>query len=583
MRVIVIGAGLGGLTLAHGLRRAGIDVVVYERDGARGRPQGVSLHVDDRGASALRACLPPEHVAMAEATMGGPRDQTLTLSEVDGEFAVVGTQPSDGIAGRARPGRQAHRPLLRAVLLTGLEDVVRFGAEFTRFEQRADGRVLAWFAGGDTDTADVLVGADGIGSAVRRRYLPHVRVVDTGKRMLMGATPLRAVTGLPDLIGDSPASARVRGTMMALGVLRFTESPVTARRRWLPALHPSAVAEVENYVMWALPSTRERLGSAMVWRHAKELTADLPSTLRLVVNEAWPDITAALRIGMIPPMPAWPGDGHRRRDTFGARLRRQPGDAGCASPVRGADRGTSRPARPARRDRLLREHDAPRQFHHTRRGESMSLLTQKSLSLFTAMGGWRTVAEGVASRALFLVAYLLSDQVLTSALVAVSGVFVFAVVRMCTDRKFWQPAISLAVVGLSALLAGSTGHAVNFYLTAVLIQAAGTVVFLASMLARWPVIGLVMGTLRGERLTWQRDRRQRRRYQICTAIFLVKFGIATAVLVPLYLAGQVTALGIAATLLGGAPAAGICLYLCWRILRTRPIPVRQTTSSNSTP
>lgn len=39
MRVIVVGAGLGGLTLAQGMRREGIDVVVFARDGARGRPQ----------------------------------------------------------------------------------------------------------------------------------------------------------------------------------------------------------------------------------------------------------------------------------------------------------------------------------------------------------------------------------------------------------------------------------------------------------------------------------------------------------------------------------------------------------------
>ncbi|MEV6908779.1 NAD(P)/FAD-dependent oxidoreductase [Amycolatopsis sp. NPDC051071] len=307
MRVIVVGAGLGGLTLAHGLRRAGIDVVVYERDGALGRPQGVSLHMDDRGLSALRACLPPAHAAMAEATMGGQREQTLTLSEVDGSLTVVSAQPSDGMAGRARQGRQVHRPLLRAVLLTGLENVVHFGAEVTRFEQRADGTVRVWFADGAMDTADVVVGADGIGSVIRRQYLPQARVADTGGRVLMGATPLRAVagTGLPELIGDSPASAAVRGTMMALGLLRFTEPPAAARQRWLPSLRHSAVAEVEDYVMWALPVTRERLGSAAVWRRAKELAADLPSALRMVVAEAWPDVTVALRIGMIPPVPAW--------------------------------------------------------------------------------------------------------------------------------------------------------------------------------------------------------------------------------------------------------------------------------------
>jgi hypothetical protein len=203
---------------------------------------------------------------------------------------------------------------------------------------------------------------------------------------------------------------------------------------------------------------------------------------------------------------------------------------------------------------------------------SLGMLTQKSLSLFSAVGGWRTVAESVASRALFLVAYLLTGQVPASALIAVGGVFVFAVVRLCTAGKTWQPAVGLIVVGVSALLAGGTGNAADFYLTSVLWQVVGGVLFLVSILVRWPVIGLVLGTVRGERVDWRRDRRERRRYYVCTAVFLAKFAIAAAVLVPLYLAEAVVPLGIAATLLGGAPALGVCVYLCWRILRTAPQP-----------
>ncbi|MDT7799419.1 MAG: 5-methylphenazine-carboxylate 1-monooxygenase [Actinomycetota bacterium] len=345
MRVVVVGAGLGGLALAHGLRREGIDVAVYERDAAAGRPQGVSLHVDERGAAALRACLPPSHVAMVEATAGGPREQTLELSEVDGELAVTGARVSDGLLGRARPGRQVHRPLLKAVLLTDLDDVVRFGAEFTRFEHRADGTVRVWFADGRTDTADVLVGADGIGSAVRRRYRPDVRVVDSGRRMLMGATPLRAVlaTGLPGLIGDSPAAAQVRGTTMAVGVLRFTEPPAVARQRWLPALRHSAVAGLEDYVMWALPVSQEQLGSGP--HRAGELAADLPEALRLLVAEAWPDVTVALRIGRIPPPPPWPatpvtliGDAIHLAPGFGGNLAMRDAHRLCAA-LAGAHHG----------------------------------------------------------------------------------------------------------------------------------------------------------------------------------------------------------------------------------------------------
>ncbi|WP_033289013.1 FAD-dependent oxidoreductase [Amycolatopsis jejuensis] len=310
MKVIIAGAGLGGLTLAQGLRKAGIDVTVYERDGPHGRRQGISLHVDDRGRTALRACLPPGHAAMAEATMGGPREQAQVMSEVDGRLAVTGAGP------RARPGRQAHRPLLREILLTGLDDVVHFDKELTQFENR-EGGVRVHFADGTTDYADVLVGADGVGSAVRRQRLPDVHVIDTGKRMLMGAAPLSAVesTGLPELIGHNATSVQVRGKTMALGLLRFTESPAAARERWLPAC---AMTDVEDYLMWAIPTTQDRLGEA---------AAGLPPVLQTVVDSAWPDTTVALRIGIIPPMPAWPptpvtllGDAIHLAPGFGGNL-----------------------------------------------------------------------------------------------------------------------------------------------------------------------------------------------------------------------------------------------------------------------
>lgn len=213
---------------------------------------------------------------------------------------------------------------------------------------------------------------------------------------------------------------------------------------------------------------------------------------------------------------------------------------------------------------------------------TFSALTARSLSLFTAVGGWRTVAETVASRAVFLIAYLLTGRVLTSVLVAVGAVAVLAVVRAWTERRYWSALIGLAAVGLSALLAGSTGNAADFYLTAVIAQPVEGAVHLTSMLARRPLVGVAVETVRGkpgERHRWHRDRARRQlyqRYQRCTAVFVAKCALATAVLVPLYLADQVLPLGIAAILLGGAPGGGVCVYLCWRILRRPAAPTPGT-------
>ncbi|MFF0266951.1 DUF3159 domain-containing protein [Kribbella sp. NPDC004536] len=198
------------------------------------------------------------------------------------------------------------------------------------------------------------------------------------------------------------------------------------------------------------------------------------------------------------------------------------------------------------------------------------LLTQKSLSVFTAVGGWRTVAESLASRAVFLITYLITERVLVAALVAVGAVCIVAVARVWTDRKYWQAATGLLTVGVSSFMAGSSGQAVNFYLTGVLASVVGGTVFLVSMLVRWPVIGLAVGAARGDRFGWRRDRALRKQYQKCTAVFLSKFVIGAVVMVPLYLTGKVIPLAISNTLLT-MPALAACVYFSWRILRTEAV------------
>jgi 2-polyprenyl-6-methoxyphenol hydroxylase-like FAD-dependent oxidoreductase len=88
-RVVIVGAGLAGLCLAQGLRQAGVDVAVYERDAtASSRTQGYRISIDSRGAEALHTCLPARLNELFEGTCGQPSRGVVIFSR-DGERLTI--------------------------------------------------------------------------------------------------------------------------------------------------------------------------------------------------------------------------------------------------------------------------------------------------------------------------------------------------------------------------------------------------------------------------------------------------------------------------------------------------------------
>ena len=68
-RILIIGAGLAGLSLGQGLKQAGIPFRIFERDGAASfRAQGYRIRIDQRGAEGLRRLLPAELYQAFEST-----------------------------------------------------------------------------------------------------------------------------------------------------------------------------------------------------------------------------------------------------------------------------------------------------------------------------------------------------------------------------------------------------------------------------------------------------------------------------------------------------------------------------------
>lgn len=238
MRVLIVGAGLAGPCLAHGLRSNGHDVRLFERDrGIDARAQGYRIHINGDGDAALRRWLPADTYEQAVATS----------CEVHGGVTMVGPDLRGFTEIPLPPGATGitvDRLTLRRIMLRDLMDVTRFDAGLSHYELLEDGRVRVSLTDGSTDEGDLLVATDGVNSAVRRRLLPDLPVITLDSRLIYGRTPLtdraRELTPKPALGGFLGVIAP-DGRRLALAAQLFRRDPADF-----------GLPTAGDYVMWAL-------------------------------------------------------------------------------------------------------------------------------------------------------------------------------------------------------------------------------------------------------------------------------------------------------------------------------------------
>ena len=172
MKAIIVGAGPGGLTAAMFLHRNGWDVDIYEST-AKIEPLGVGINLLPHGAREL------EVLGLADelASIG---IQTRSLEYRTKYGHLIYSDPRGKYAGFDFPSYSIHRGQLQLLLLNTFkeragEHKVHTSCHFDRFEEDADG-VTAYFVDPKTKTSiaevrgDILIGADGVHSAVRKTF-----------------------------------------------------------------------------------------------------------------------------------------------------------------------------------------------------------------------------------------------------------------------------------------------------------------------------------------------------------------------------------------------------------------------------
>lgn len=122
-------------------------------------------------------------------------------------------------------------------------------------------------------------------------------------------------------------------------------------------------------------------------------------------------------------------------------------------------------------------------------------------------------------------------------------------------------------VGLAALVALRTGRPEDFFLLRIATNVVSALAWTASIAVRWPLLGVVVGLALGQKSRWRRDPALLRAYRLGSYVWVMQYVVRVLVLVPLYLAGQVVALGVAQAALTW-PLVAVCLAVSWWVVRS---------------
>jgi hypothetical protein len=190
-------------------------------------------------------------------------------------------------------------------------------------------------------------------------------------------------------------------------------------------------------------------------------------------------------------------------------------------------------------------------------------------SIADAVGGPLGIAESALPSAAFVLTYTVSGQETRTALiVAVAVGVVFGVARIARGKTVQFALAGLGGLALSAYVVSRTGRAEDFFLPGLLFNAAYALAYAISIVVRWPLLGVIVATLRGGGMEWCNDPVALRNYSRASWIWVALFSLRLAVQLPLYLAGALAALGVARISMG-IPLFAVGIWLSWLVLRPR--------------
>lgn len=203
--------------------------------------------------------------------------------------------------------------------------------------------------------------------------------------------------------------------------------------------------------------------------------------------------------------------------------------------------------------------------------EDQKAVTQAAL--FDAFGGIRGTVETMLPGLLFVMIYTVNKDVKLSAIAAGAVAVLLVIVRLLRKDTVKHAFSGVFGVGVGVAFALFTGSAKGFYLPGMIYGAGLGVAFTLSALVGFPLLGVVLGPVFKENLSWRtRNPGRKKAYTKASLawglIFLAKY----AILFPLYWWGDATQLGWVLIALKLPPMV-LAVYFTWLFLAKAPPPI----------
>ena len=187
-----------------------------------------------------------------------------------------------------------------------------------------------------------------------------------------------------------------------------------------------------------------------------------------------------------------------------------------------------------------------------------------------ALGGKKGIIDSTIPSLVFLLTYNITHNLRACLYVSIATAVLLLIWRLIKRDTLMHAISGFIGVAFCGWFAWKTGSAKDYYAPSLWKNSAFMLVYLISILVKYPLIGVLLGPILGENLNWRKDPKRLAAYTKATWIWFALFAIRLLIQYPLFKANALNALGIANIFLG-FPLYLATLWGTWLVIRKVPI------------